>query len=58
MSDTEPTTPEEWIQVRVTSVRAASSTVSSFRFVDANGGTLPPWEPGAHIDLDIPGHEV
>jgi ferredoxin-NADP reductase len=39
---------------RVAEVRAEADQVRSLRLVRADGGDLPPWTPGAHIDVAIP----
>jgi ferredoxin-NADP reductase len=44
----------ERISVMVRSMTWESDGVLSVTFVDPDGGALPSWEPGAHIDLVIP----
>ncbi|MGY1838139.1 MULTISPECIES: PDR/VanB family oxidoreductase [unclassified Modestobacter] len=38
----------------VTALEAASSTVMSVTLAATDGGTLPSWDPGAHIDAVLP----
>lgn len=38
-------------------LRAAESVASgvlSLEFIRSDGGPMPPWEPGAHIEIDVP----
>jgi ferredoxin-NADP reductase len=38
----------------VTQVRWEADGVLSLRLADPNGCALPPWEPGAHLDIRLP----
>ncbi|MFD3524241.1 PDR/VanB family oxidoreductase [Streptomyces sp. NPDC058653] len=42
----------------VEQVRLEATGVVSLTLVDPGGGELPPWEPGAHIDLRLPSGAV
>ena len=42
------------VEVIVTSVRHEADRVLSFVLADPGGDDLPPWAPGAHIDLTLP----
>ncbi|WP_046500185.1 PDR/VanB family oxidoreductase [Streptomyces odonnellii] len=42
----------------VEQVRLEATGVVSLRLVDPDGGELPPWAPGAHIDLRLPSGTV
>jgi tetrachlorobenzoquinone reductase len=41
--------------LRVASVAEAARGVRALELVDPGGGVLPAWEPGAHVDLVLPG---
>ena len=41
----------DFLDVRVTEVRAVADRVISLRLSRDDGGDLPPWEPGAHIEV-------
>ena len=43
------------LTVRVASISAEAEGVRSFVLVDPAGGELPAFEPGAHIDVQVPG---
>lgn len=43
------------MQVRVTAIQERSLGVKSFELRAADGSSLPPFEPGAHIRVTIPG---
>lgn len=43
------------LQVRVKAMREEASGVLSFELQQAQGGLLPDFEPGAHIDVVLPG---
>ncbi len=45
---------EPLIDVVVARRRTEADRVVSLELRDANGGTLPPWSPGAHIDVMLP----
>ncbi|WP_330176908.1 PDR/VanB family oxidoreductase [Streptomyces sp. NBC_01498] len=42
----------------VEQVRLEATDVVSLTLADPDGGALPPWEPGAHIDLRLPSGTV
>jgi tetrachlorobenzoquinone reductase len=42
------------IEVRLTAIRYAARDTSLFEFRRPDGAPLPPYEPGAHIDLHLP----
>ncbi|MFI0816102.1 PDR/VanB family oxidoreductase [Streptomyces sp. NPDC021098] len=44
----------EWTALEVATVRDEAAEVRSFELVDPDGGLLPEWEPGAHIDVLAP----
>ncbi len=43
------------IDVVMKEARALTPTTRELTLVSADGAALPPWEPGAHIEIDIPG---
>lgn len=43
------------LQVRVHSITPHGPDIKCFEVVDASGGELPPFEPGSHIDVSVPG---
>ncbi|MGW2329823.1 PDR/VanB family oxidoreductase [Streptomyces sp. NPDC001700] len=44
----------DWTALEVAAVRDEAAEVRSFELVDPDGGLLPEWEPGAHIDVLAP----
>lgn len=52
----EPAPPaiNEKLDVRVRQMRREADSVISLEFESAAAGGLPPYEPGAHIDIDLP----
>ncbi|WP_254205052.1 PDR/VanB family oxidoreductase [Nocardia alni] len=48
------TTTTERLTVHTTSVRPVADDVLELTFTHAQGHELPPWEPGAHIELELP----
>jgi ferredoxin-NADP reductase len=42
------------IEARLVAVRFGARDTNLYEFVSANGDTLPPTEPGAHLDLHLP----
>jgi ferredoxin-NADP reductase len=42
------------LSVRVTDVRPEAEDVVSLRLESAGGTPLPPWHPGAHVDVELP----
>jgi ferredoxin-NADP reductase len=47
-------TPDDVIDVRLTAIRYAARDTNLFEFARVDGKPLPPYEPGAHIDLHLP----
>ncbi|MEV7283344.1 cytochrome P450 [Streptomyces sp. NPDC093252] len=43
------------LDVRVSEVREEAPGVRSLRFQRLDGGDLPDWSPGAHVDVHLPG---
>ncbi|HEY1818899.1 MAG TPA: PDR/VanB family oxidoreductase [Trebonia sp.] len=56
--DTDPVTTEESVfglrTLVVRQVRLEATSVVSLQLVDPDGGALPRWQPGAHLDLMLP----
>lgn len=50
----EPRRVDRSLRLVVTEVRREAEDVVSLRFAAADGGPLPGWHPGAHLDLDLP----
>lgn len=46
------------VTVRVAATRWEAEAISSFELVLPDGGELPPWQPGAHIDVHLPSGTV
>ncbi|WP_433234381.1 PDR/VanB family oxidoreductase [Actinomadura nitritigenes] len=46
--------PEGVLELRVEQLRREADGVLSVTLADPEGGLLPAWEPGAHIDLELP----
>ena len=42
------------IEVRLTAVRYAARDTNLYEFQRPDGAPLPPYEPGAHVDLHLP----
>ncbi|QTJ70542.1 oxidoreductase (plasmid) [Rhodococcus sp. ZPP] len=49
------TAPADFVQLRVSERITEASGVVSLRLVHPDGGQLPTWEPGAHIDIGVAG---
>jgi len=47
-------TAEEVIDVRLTAIRYAARDTNMYEFTRVDGKPFPPYEPGAHIDLNLP----
>lgn len=45
---------ENLLSVRVNQVRFEARAIQSYELVDPDGGQLPPFEAGAHIDVHLP----
>ncbi|MCZ4118736.1 PDR/VanB family oxidoreductase [Streptomyces sp. H39-S7] len=50
----EPRPVDRSLRLVVTEVRREAEDVVSLRFAAVDGGPLPGWHPGAHLDLDLP----
>lgn len=50
----EPRPVDRSLRLVVTEVRHEAEDVVSLRFAAADGGPLPGWHPGSHLDLDLP----
>ena len=48
------TTFSPLIEVRLTAIRYAARDTNLFEFQRVDGKPLPPYEPGAHIDVHLP----
>ena len=48
-------TPTDLIEVRVTRKIVEAEGIASFELVRPDGGPLPAFEPGAHLDIHVPG---
>jgi tetrachlorobenzoquinone reductase len=46
------------LALRVVATRWEAESVTSFELADPNGGELPAWEPGAHVDVHLPSGNV
>src|SRR5690242_8579061 len=53
-----PNSIPEPLQVKVRSVTPHGPDINCYEVVDAAGGPLPPFEPGSHIDVFIPGEKL
>jgi vanillate O-demethylase ferredoxin subunit len=53
-SETKLSRPSELIEVRVARKATEAEGITSFELVRADGGDLPAFEPGAHLDIHIP----
>lgn len=42
-----------WLTVRIASKQGLADAIEVFEFVKAEGGALPPFDAGAHIDVEI-----
>lgn len=41
-------------EARVVAIREEAEDVFSFELIGSSGGDLPEWQPGAHIDIELP----
>jgi len=57
-SEPQLSSPSELIEVRVAHKTTEAEGIASFEFVRPDGGVLPAFEPGAHLDIHIPGGVV
>ncbi|MFV9452664.1 PDR/VanB family oxidoreductase [Rhodococcus sp. NM-2] len=46
------------LSLRVVVARWEAESVTSYEFARADGGELPAWEPGAHVDVHLPSGTV
>ncbi len=46
------------LELRVTERRDVAESIVAFTLARADGGALPSWQPGAHIDLTLPGGTI
>ncbi|WP_410876954.1 PDR/VanB family oxidoreductase [Nocardia sp. A7] len=54
----EPTEVDRVLRLVVVDARSEADGVRSLRLEAADGSVLPPWHPGAHIDLTLPSGTV
>ncbi|TCJ96704.1 PDR/VanB family oxidoreductase [Nocardia alba] len=54
----EPTEVDRVLRLVVADTRSEAAGVRSLRLAAADGSDLPPWHPGAHIDLTLPSGKV
>lgn len=45
---------ERDMMLTLRAAKSIASGVLSLEFVRSDGGPMPPWEPGAHIEIDVP----
>lgn len=50
-----PVSPNGYLNLRVAAIRFEAQTIRSVEFVSPDGGTLPAFTAGAHIDITLPG---
>ena len=55
MVEPEPPAPGEAEEMRVAAKRPLAAGVVELELAPAGGGEAPAWEPGAHVDLYLPG---
>jgi ferredoxin-NADP reductase len=48
------TSPSDWLTLRVRETKVEADDVLSIVLDDPDGAGLPPWRPGAHVDVHIP----
>src|SRR5690606_4852801 len=46
---------DDWRTLRVSTAALVAEGVLELRLVDPEGGPVPPWDPGAHLDVETPG---
>ncbi|MDT2004274.1 oxidoreductase [Rhodococcus opacus] len=46
------------LPLRVVAARWEAESIASYEFAHADGGELPAWEPGAHVDVHLPSGTV
>ncbi|WP_016884118.1 MULTISPECIES: PDR/VanB family oxidoreductase [unclassified Rhodococcus (in: high G+C Gram-positive bacteria)] len=46
------------LSLRVVAARWEAESITSYEFTRADGGELPAWEPGAHVDVHLPSGTV
>ncbi|HEY5754761.1 MAG TPA: ferredoxin reductase, partial [Steroidobacter sp.] len=42
-----------WLQLKISARREEAQQICSYELVDSQGRTLPPFTPGAHVDVQI-----
>jgi ferredoxin-NADP reductase len=55
MAEPEPPAPGETVEMLVSAKRALADGVVELELRPAGGGDVPAWDPGAHVDLHLPG---
>jgi vanillate O-demethylase ferredoxin subunit len=50
-----PVSPDGYLKLRVAAIRFEAETIRSVELVSPDGGALPAFTAGAHIDLTLPG---
>jgi ferredoxin-NADP reductase len=53
-SSAEASAPDGLIEVRLTAIRYAARDTNLYEFRRPDGGPLPAYEPGAHVDMHLP----
>ena len=53
MTETRTTVREHESELVVESIERVADAVVALTLVDPDGGSLPPWTPGAHVDLEL-----
>jgi ferredoxin-NADP reductase len=53
-SSAEASAPDGLIEVRLTAIRYAARDTNLYEFRRPDGGPLPAYEPGAHVDMQLP----
>lgn len=46
---------ERDMMLKLQAAETIAAGVASLEFVRSDGGPMPPWEPGAHMEIDVPG---
>jgi len=58
MSDPDPSALDETIEMTVIARETPADECVALELRPVDGGTVPPWEAGAHVDLHLPGDMV
>ena len=53
MTETRTTVREHESELVVVSIERVADAVVALTLTDPDGGALPPWTPGAHVDLEL-----